>query len=128
MLPCLKKKSHKKLEDEEKKEAGVQFTFYDQHGILRKGVATDDGLLHNRDEELERVLAMENGWSDFNDVEKRTWYIVESGWVRTWLSYVRYGTASLGESLSSPAPPPINNECLLLMTADLEASAGKTPN
>ncbi len=74
--------------------------------------------MHNRDEELEKILTLENAWSTFTEEEKRTWYIVESGWIRTWLSYVRYGTASLGESLSSPAPPPINNEYLLLLAAD----------
>jgi hypothetical protein len=114
-LPCFKKKE---AEVAKEKPAGVEFTFYDQHGIIRKGVTTDDGLLHNRDEELNRVLKLENGWKDFSEEDQRVWYLVESGWVRTWLSYVRYGTASLGESLSSPAPPPINNENLLLMAAD----------
>ena len=87
-------------------------------------MTTDDGLLHDRDEELERVLGLENGWANFTPEEQRSWYIMESGWIRTWLSYVRYGTASLGESLSSPAPPPISNECLLLMAADTEAPYG----
>lgn len=112
---CFKKKE---VEPAREKPAGVEFTFYDQHGIIRKGVATNDGLLHNRDEELNRVLKLENGWKTFSEEEQRVWYLVESGWVRTWLSYVRYGTASLGESLSSPAPPPVNNENLLLMAAD----------
>ena len=98
----------------------IPFSQCSQYGILRKGVATDDGMVHNRDEELERVLKLENGWSTFTEEEQRTWYVVESGWIRTWLSYVRFGTASLGEALSSPAPGPINNECLLLMTADTE--------
>jgi hypothetical protein len=119
-MNCFKKKDYKKQEDEDKKSPGTQFTFYDQYGILRKGVATDDGLLHNRDEELDRILKLENSISTLSDEDKRTWYIVESGWIRTWLSYVRYGTSSLGESLSSPAPSAINNECLLLMTANTE--------
>jgi len=118
-LPCFKKKEEAKKEEP----LGPMFTFYDQHGILRKGVATDDGLLHNRDQELETILKHENGWSTFTPEEQRTWYIVESGWIRTWLSYVKYGTASLGESLSSPAPRPIDNECLLLMTADTTTPA-----
>ncbi len=121
MFLCRKKEEKK----EEPKVTTVQFTFYDQHGILRKGVKTDDGQLHDRDEELEAILKLEKNWANLTDEEKRTWYIVESGWIRTWLSYVRYGTASLGESLSSPAPPSINNETLLLMTADLDPPRGE---
>jgi len=123
-MNCFKKKDYKKHDGEPHSKSSTEFTFYDQYGILRKGVTTDDGLLHNRDEELERILTLENAHSKFTDEEKRTWYIVESGWIRTWLSYVRYGTASLGESLSSPAPPPINNECMLLMTANIDVKEG----
>uniref|UniRef100_A0A7S2SS60 DUSP domain-containing protein n=1 Tax=Rhizochromulina marina TaxID=1034831 RepID=A0A7S2SS60_9STRA len=97
------------------------FTFYDQFGILRKGVKTDDGKVHDRDEELERVLSLEDT-TNFTPEEKAVWYIVEAGWIRTWLSYVRFGTQSLGTSLSSPAPGPINNESLLIMCADEEAT------
>ena len=43
--------------------------------------------------------------------------------LRTWLSYCRFGTSSLGESFSSPAPGPINNECLLIMAADTDSSS-----
>lgn len=122
-MKCCSKKKYARQEDEGK--ASTEFTFYDQYGMLRKGLVTDDGLAHNRDEELERILSVENSWGSFSEEEKRTWYIVESGWIRTWLSYVRYGTASLGESLSSPAPGPVNNECLLLMTADTDSPIGK---
>ena len=99
-------------------EPPINFIFYDQHGILRKGIKADDGELHNRDKELQRVLALEKAWKDMPAQMQRVWYIVESGWIRTWLSYVRFGTSSLGESFSSPAPGPINNECLLLMVAE----------
>lgn len=114
----------KKPKEEEEKVEKKYVVFYDQHGILRKGEQTDDGEEHNRDAELEKILKHENSWAKLTDEEQRTWYIVESGWIRTWLSYVRYGTDSLGESLSSPAPPQINNEALLLMTADVEATTG----
>ncbi len=37
----------KKLEEEEEEEK-VEFIFYDQHGILRRGVKSEDGCEHNR--------------------------------------------------------------------------------
>ncbi len=61
------------------------------------------------------MLSLETAGSEVQE-----WYIVDSGWIRTWLSYVRFGTKSLGESFSSPAPGAIDNSCLLLMVADLE--------
>ena len=41
------------------------------------------------------MLSLETAGSEVQE-----WYIVDSGWIRTWLSYVRFGTKSLGESAS----------------------------
>lgn len=72
------------MNDEEGDNGAAQITFYDQFGMLRMGVATEDGLTHNRDEELERILKLEST-ADFTKEEKAVWYIVEAGWIRTWL-------------------------------------------
>ena len=47
-MKCCSKKKYARQEDEGK--ASTEFTFYDQYGMLRKGLVTDDGLAHNRGE------------------------------------------------------------------------------
>ncbi len=35
---------------------------------------TDSGSKHNRDDELAKILELEQAWESFSSEEKRTWY------------------------------------------------------
>ena len=67
---------------EEEEEKPLSFIFYDQHGMLRKGIVSDDGTIHDRDRELQRILALEAAFKEAPPEEQREWFIVESGWIR----------------------------------------------
>jgi hypothetical protein len=97
-------------------------TYYDEYGMLRRGPVKPG--VHDRDEELDIFLALEEDWKNFSEEEQRTWFIVESGWIKAWLQYVREGNVSLGESQGSPTPGPVNNESLMNMAVDLDRPHG----
>lgn len=96
-------------------------TFFDENGIIRKALKLEG---HDRDRELEYIMKLESDCVKFPKDEQGIWYIVESSFVRMWLQFVGHGTASFGASLSSPVPPPINNEPLLMMAVDTDATIG----